>query len=59
MRKPRTKPAISTATSSNISCKRVLKKSTYFVPVSFPTRKKGPIKNIAIIPAHTFKLNWR
>ena len=31
---------ISTETSSNISCKRVLKKSTYFVPVNFPSRKK-------------------
>ena len=50
---------ISTGTSSNISCKRVLKKSTYFVPVTFPSRKKGPIKNLSIIPAHTFKLNWR
>ena len=46
---------ISTGASSNISCKRVLKKSTYFVPVSFP---KDPIKNLSIIPAHTFKLNW-
>ena len=47
---------ISTETSSNISCKLVLKKSTYFVPVSFPSRKKGPIKNLSIISAHTFKL---
>ena len=42
----------STGTSSNISCKRVLKKSTYFVPVSFSSREKGPIKNLSIIPAH-------
>ena len=47
----------SSGTFSNISCKRVLEKSTYFVPVSFPSRKKGPIKNLPIIPAHTFKLN--
>ena len=49
----------STGTFSNISCKRVLKNSTYFVPVSFPSREKGPIKNLSIIPVHTFKLNWR
>ena len=42
----------STGTCSNISCKHVLKKSTYFVPVSFPSRKKGPMKNLSIIPAH-------
>ena len=53
----RTQSLISTGTCSNISCKRVLKKSTYFVPVSFPSRKKGPMKNLSIIPAHTFKLN--
>ena len=29
------------------------------MPVSFPSREKGPIKNLSIIPAHTFKLNWR
>ena len=43
---------------SNISCRRVLQKSTYFVPVCFPSREKGPMKNLSIIPAHTFKLNW-
>ena len=55
----RIRSVISTGTSSNIPCKRVLKKSTYFVPVNFPSRKKDPIKNLSIIPAHTFKLNWR
>ena len=52
----RVRSLTSTKTCSNISCKRVLEKSTYFVPVSFPSRGKGPIKNLSIIPTHTFKL---
>ena len=56
--KNRIRSLTSTGASSNISCKRVLKKSTYFVPVSFPWREKGPIKDLSIIPAYAFKLNW-
>ena len=51
----RVRSLISTGTSSDISCKRALKKSTCFVPVSFPSREKGPIKNLSIIPAHAFQ----
>ena len=40
----RIRSLISIGTSSNISCKRVLKKSTYFVPVSFSSKKKVQLK---------------
>ena len=40
----RIRSLISTGTSFNISCKRVPKKSTYFALVSFPSRKKSPMK---------------
>ena len=49
----RVRSLTSSGTFSNISCKRVLKKSTYFVSVGFPSRDKGPIKNLSIIPART------